>query len=206
MSKKPEAFSLEERILQNAVDTVVKNMDKFEVPVLIHLIQELTSRKDLAPGMYRVLAASLTTEQLQKMGLSVNGMAGTGDDVMNFLTMPKLHRTLLRGIQQMQEKLMPGGFLIVNKDIDHTDATRMLRDCTTQLEKVLRLTKSARANAEVLRLKEALAAGLKAIATEMGQETSAQAYKIMTTAMQNSLAKTQAALEVEMDDAEGLTG
>ena len=199
-------FSLEERLLQNAVDTVVKNRDEYEVPVLIHLVQALVERKDLAPGLYRILAAALTTDQLKEMGLHVGGMAGTGDDVMNYLTMPKLHRTLLRGIQQMQEKLMPGGFLMTSKDVDHTDATRMLRDCTTQLEKVLRLTKSARANAEVLRLKEALGDGLKAIATEMGKEASEQAYKIMSAALTASLSRSQVALDLEMQDAEELTG
>jgi len=199
-------FSLEERLLQNAVDTVVKNRDEYEVPVLIHLVQAVVERKDLAPGLYRILASALTTDQLKEMGLHVGGMAGTGDDVMNYLTMPKLHRTLLRGIQQMQEKLMPGGFLMTSKDVDHTDATCMLRDCTTQLEKVLRLTKSARANAEVLRLKEALGDGLKAIAAEMGKEHSARAYEIMTAAINASLTKTQVALDIEMKDAEELTG
>ena len=38
-------------------------------------------------------------------------------------------------MKQMQEKLMPGGFLIVNKDIDHTDATRMLNLLTGGLIK-----------------------------------------------------------------------
>lgn len=206
MGSKGGAYSLEERLLHNAVDTVIKNKGDYEVPVLIHLIQELASREDLAPGMFRVLAANLNNDQLKAMGLHVGGMAGTGDDVMNFLTMPRLHRTLLRGIQQMQEKLMPGGFLIISKDVDHTDATRMMRDCTTQLEKVLRLTKTARANAEVLRLKEALAEGLRAIGEEMGKEASAKAYKIMTGAIQASLAKTKVELDLEMKDAEELTG
>lgn len=194
-------FSLEQRLLNNAVDTVVKNVADYEPPVLVHLVQEIVQREDLAPSLYRILALAMTDTELQKLGLR-GGMAGVGDEDMNFLTMPKLHRTLLRGIQQMLEKLMPGGYLLTNKDIDHADVTRMFRDCTSQLEKALRLTKATKANAEMLRLKEAIGAGLLAISTEMGQEVGKQAYAIMKAAMEKSMDRSDRDLRETMIDAE----
>lgn len=194
---------LEERLLNNAVDTVVKNRDRYDPPALIHLVQEIVARDDLAPSIYRILATSLSAEQLKSMGIH-QGMAGVSDDAMNFMTMPRLHRTLLRGVQQMQEKLMPGGFLMTNKDVDHADATRMLRDCTTQLSQILRLTKSVRANAEVLRLKEAFAAGLEAIGSRLGPTVQEEAYKIMNEAIRDSLGRSKTLLDNEMEEAESL--
>ena len=46
----------------------------------------------------------------------------------------------------------------------------MLRDCTTQMEKVLRLTKGVRAMGEINRLKEAIAAGINAVSSKVGPE------------------------------------
>lgn len=197
----PGGFSLEERLINNAVDTVVINIDRYEPPVLIHLIQEVAARADLTPGIHRVLSMALSESEMKAQGLR-GGMMGVGDDDMNFLTMPKLHRTLLRGVQQMLEKLLPGGHLLTNKDIDHADATRMFRDCTSQLEKVLRLTKATRANAELARLKEAFGEGLTAILQEMGPEQGKQAYEIMKAAIDKSMVRSEAALVEEMRDAE----
>lgn len=197
-------FSLEEKLLMNAADTVAKNVNAYDPPVLITVVDAILQREDLAPSVHRLLATSLTAGELESMGVS-NGMAGVGDDAMNFLTMPKMHRTLLRGIQQMQETLMPGGYLLKNKDIDHADATRMIRDCTTQLEKVLRLTKGVKAQADMLRLKEAIADGLKAIGQELGGEVGKQAFRIMEQAISSSMNKTKPLLEEVLEDAEDLT-
>lgn len=208
MAKKPSngsGLSLEEKLLHNAIDTVVKNRNQYDAPALIYLVSQVLEREDLGPSIHRLLAERLTSEEMASLGIVAGGgMIGTDDDAMNFLTMPRLHRTLLRGIQQMQEKLMPGGFLLKTQDIDHADATRMLRDCTSQLEKVLRLTKAARANAEVLLLKEALAEGLKAIRVTMGAGPGDQAFKIMNEAMRNHLGRKSAQLAEEMGEAEAL--
>lgn len=197
--------SLEEKILFNAVDVVAKNRDQYDAPVLIHLVGEILRRDDLAPSIHRLLATSLSAGEMAKLGIA-HGMAGTDDEAMNYLTMPRQHRTLLRGVQQMLETLMPGGYLLRNKDIDHADATRMIRDCTAQLEKVLRLTKATRANAEVLRLKEAMAAGIQAIGRELGAEAGKQAFEVMTKSMRDYLNETSKTLKEEMCEAEELNG
>lgn len=199
-----KAFSLEETLLMNAADTITKNVKAYDAPVLITVVQAILEREDLAPSVHRLLATSLTAGELEDMGVS-NGMAGVGDDAMNFLTMPKMHRTLLRGIQQMQETLMPGGYLLKNREIDHADATRMLRDCTTQMEKVLRLTKGVKAQADMLRLKEAIADGLKAIGQELGEDIGKRAFKIMESAIVASMTKNKPLLEEALQDAEELT-
>ena len=203
--KKSNPLSLEEKLLNNAVDTVVKNMDAYDAPVLIHLAQEMLTRKDLAPSFFRIFSQLLTAQEMKDLGVH-GGMAGTGDDAMNYLTMPSLHRTLLRGVQQMQEHLMPGGFIRQSKDLDIGDATRMLRDCTTQLEKVLRLTKAAKANAEILRLKEAVAAGLGKISKELGPDVQARALQIFNAEVRNHLSGTEVELNQVMEEAERLGG
>lgn len=202
---KRQALTLEEKLLFNAVDTVVKNRDDIDAAALIHLVEEILKRDDLAPSIHRLLATALPPGEMAKLGIS-HGMAGTDDEAMNYLTMPRLHRTLLRGVQQMQETLMPGGYLLKNKDIDHGDAARLIRDCTAQLEKVLRLTKATKANAEVLRLKEAIAAGLTAIGEKLGPAVRDEAFKVMNGAMQDSLAATAKKLKEEMSEAEELAG
>lgn len=199
------ALTLEEKLLFNAVDTVVENVDKLDGPVLIHLVSEILQREDLAPSVHRMLATSLSAGEMAKLGIS-HGMVGTDDDAMNYLTMPRLHRTLLRGVQQMQEALMPGGYLLKNKDLDHADAARLIRDCTAQLEKVLRLTKATKANAEVLRLKEAIATGIKAIGEQLGPQIRDQALSVLNSAMRESLDSTGKVLKDEMREAEELTG
>lgn len=201
--KTPNPQSLEEKLLNNAVDTVVKNIEDYDAPVLIHLAQAMLTRQDLAPSFFRIFSELLTQDEMKRLGVS-GGMAGTGDDAMNYLTMPQLHRTLLRGVQQMQENLMPGGFIRQNKDIELSDATRMLRDCTTQLEKVLRLTKAARANAELLRLKEAVAAGLSKVGQELGGDVQARALQIFNREVRSHLAGTEGQLDAVMEEAERL--
>lgn len=101
---------------------------------------------------------------------------------------------------------MPGGFIRQNKDLDIGDATRMLRDCTTQLEKVLRLTKAAKANAEILRLKEAVAAGLGKIGKELGPDVQARALQIFNAEVRNHLSGTEVELNQVMEEAERLGG
>lgn len=207
---KNDRQTLEERLLMNAVDTVAKNVDDYDPVVLIHLVSEVVKREDLQLGLYRVLANSFPAEKLRALGIepgkSGTGMAGTGDDVMNYLTIPHMHRVQLRGIQQLQEMLLPGGFLMINKEVTHSDATRMLAQCTGQMEKVLRLTKAVKANAEVNRLKEAISAGLAAIAEEMGSTQASKALDLMQGAMRKHLSNTKVKLDEVMEEAEQLGG
>lgn len=207
---KPSSQTLEERLLMNAVDTVAKNVEDYDPVVLIHLVSEVVKREDLQLGLYRVLANAFPADKLRALGIepgrSGTGMAGTTDDVMNYLTLPQMHRVQLRGIQQLQEKLLPGGFLMVNKEVTHSDATRMLAQCTSQMEKVLRLTKAVKANAEVNRLKEAISAGLSAISEGMGPEQAAKVLDLMQGAMRKHLSSTKAKLDEIMEEAEQLGG
>lgn len=202
--------TLEQRLLENAVDTVCKNVDEFDPVVLLHLVSEVCRRKDLKIGLFRILSNEFPADELRAMGVepgAVTGkMAGTGDELMNYLTLPRMHRVQLRGIQQLQEKLLPGGFLMVNKELTHTDASRLLAQCTTQLEKVLRLTKATRANAEVNRLKEAISAGLGEVEAKLGGEYAAKALELFKDGMRRSLTGTKAKLEEQMEEAERLGG
>ena len=205
-----ESLPLEEQLLNNAVDTIVKNLQQYHPTVLIHLIQEVAQgRADISMGIYRVLTASLDEERRRDLGLGPKGaakMVGTSDEEMNFLTMPVMHRTILRGIQQMQEKLMPGGFLLINRELDHADVSRLLAQCTTQLEKALRMTKAVKANSEVMRLKEAISAGMEAVKREYGEKESGRVLRAFSEGMRTSLGLTKEVLEEAIDEAQELGG
>lgn len=209
-SKAHAGLSLEDRLLMNAVDTVVNNVKAYDPAVLVHLMQEVVKREDLQVSLYRILANEFSPDKLRAMGVEPkmggHGMAGTTDEALNFLTLPHMHRLQLRGIQQLQEKLMPGGFLMVSNEVSHADATRMLSQCTTQLEKVLRMTKAVRANAEVARLKEAIAKGLEAVSAELGREAAGRALELMQGAMRKHLTATKNKLEQALEEAETLGG
>jgi hypothetical protein len=207
---KGSSRTLEESLLNNAVDTVVNNLKEYDPVVLLHLVAEVVTRSDLELGLFRILSGVFPPDKQHRMGISpspnAGGMAGTGNDVMNYLTIPRMHRTQLRGIQQLQEKLMPGGFLMVSKEVTHSDATRMLTQCTSQLEKILRLTKATQANADVQRLKEAIGAGLEEVTKQMGSNVSGQALEYLQAGMRRHLEGSKRKLEEAMDEAVSLGG
>lgn len=208
--RKGPGLTLEDRLLMNAVDTVVNNVNAYDPAVLVHLLQEVVKREDIQGTLYQILANEFPPDKLRALGVEPkmggHGMVGTGNEALNFLTLPHMHRLQLRGIQQLQEKLMPGGFLMVSNEVSHADATRMLAQCTTQLEKVLRMTRAVKANAEVARLKEAIACGLEAIGAELGQDKAGEALKIMQAAMRKHLADSKSKLEQAVAEAEEIGG
>lgn len=202
--------TLEEQLLNNAVDTIVKNVKDYDPVVLLHLMAEIAAgRDDLGLGMYRILTDQFPPERLRVMGVQPgkgHGMAGTSDDLMNYLTLPQMHRVQLRGIQQLQEKLMPGGFLMITKEVSHSDATRMLSQCNNMLDKALRLTKAVKATAEVNRLKEAIADGLQQLADRCSSKEAEISFNVFKEGMRASLASSKGALDSILDEAERMGG
>ena len=67
-------------------------------------------------------------------------------------------------------------------------------------------TKAARANAELLRLKEAVAAGLTKVGTELGADVQARALQIFNGEVRRHLAGSEAELNGVMEEAERLGG
>lgn len=203
--------SLEEKLLHNALDSVVHNIDRYDSPALVHLLDEvMRRRKDMARPLHRLFSAYFTPEVLNSIDVNPQvpgSMAGTGDDLMDYLTIPTMQRQQLRILQQIQERLMPGGYLTPpSKEFDMGDMVRMAGQATTQLEKVLRFTKSVRANAEVARLREAIGKGLAAVAAGTDKETQGRALALFQEGMRQHLAGTKDKLQESLEEAERLGG
>lgn len=198
-------ISLEERLLQNAVDTVVKNLDTYDPVVLIHLMHAIaTGRGDTHGGLLRIITQVFPKERLAEMG--INSSAQFGDDLVNYLTIPEMHLRQIRGLMQLQERLMPAGMLANSADLPAAEASRMLAQSTSQLEKLLRMTKPAKAHADVTRLREAIAAGLEKVGKKLGKEVAAQALDAIQEGMRERLTETKTRLDKAMQEAEELGG
>lgn len=205
--------SLEEKLLHNALDSVVHNIDRYEAPALVHLLDEvMRKRPDLARPLHRLFSSYFTPEVLlsidvQPAAPGQASMAGTSDELMDYLTLPKMHRTQLRILQQLQEKLMPAGYLISpSKDFDMGDMARLAGHATSQLSKVLGLTKAVRAQAEVARLREAIGKGLEEVGKGTDKETQAQALTLFQEGMRRHLTGTKDKLQQTLEEAERLGG
>ena len=198
MSEKA-GISLEQRLINNAVDTVVANAHRYDAAALVHLLDRvLDQRPELRSSFASVIGAEILTKG------RAGSMAMPGTEEMDYLTLPVMHRNLLRGIQQMQDALMPGGFLLKGKEVSPADSVRMLRDCTTQMEKVLRLTKGVRAMSEINRLKEAIAAGINAVSSKVGPEHRDSVMLAFKEAFREKMTGTGGKLNEAMKDAEEL--
>ena len=68
------------------------------------------------------------------------------------------------------------------------------------------MTKAVKANAEVARLKEAVAEGLRAVGAKWGKDRESEVLSVLQQAMRDYLGKSKTALEKTMQDAEEMGG
>lgn len=206
--RKNGAFSLEEKLKTNAIELVANNVKNIDGVILLSLMQRIVAsgRPDIEAGLARVIAGN---PRAIKAFQETTGKSAVADAAaeLDFLTLPKVHRLQLQGLQQLQERLMPAGYLMASSDKETTaDTARLLTQVSTQLEKVLRMTKAVRANAEVARLKEAIAAGLSEVGKKFGKNTEADVLVVLQLAMRESLTRSKSKLEQTMADAEEMGG
>ena len=94
MSEKA-GISLEQRLINNAVDTVVSNAHRYDAAVLVHLLDRvLDQRPELRSSFASVIGAEILTRG------RAGSMAMPGTEEMDYLTLPVMHRNLLRGISR----------------------------------------------------------------------------------------------------------
>lgn len=196
--------TLEERLLNNALDTVAANLEHYDPVTLIHLVNAIAEREDTQVGLLRVaskISAKVGSAGPQfKDGNPVEGM------LFNYLSLPEMQRRQLQAIQALQEQLMPVGMLKRNGSMSAADSARLLTQCTSQMEKLLRMTKAVRANAEVTRLREAIGKGLEEVAKRMDKEHAGKALDYLREGMRASLQASKTKLDEVMKETEELGG
>ena len=205
--RKNGAFSLEEKLKTNAIEMVANNVKNIDGVILLSLMQRIVAsgRPDIEAGLARVVAGNPRALRAFQETTGKSAVADAAAD-LDFLTLPKVHRLQLQGLQQLQERLMPAGYLMASEKESTADTARMLTQVSTQLEKVLRMTKAVRANAEVARLKEAIAAGLYAVGMKFDKKTEGDVLVVLQAAMRDALVSSKTKLDRTMAEAEELGG
>lgn len=210
MAKNPQKsdgpLTLEERLLQNAVDTVANNLDHYDAVHLVHLVHAILDRRDTHVGILRAVTEKMPEDVLAcaKMERKPGGIGG--DELESYLTLPTMHRRQLAMIQALQEQLMPAGMLRQDSKMGPGEAARLATQCTTQMEKLLRMTKAVKATAEVNRLREAIGAGLAQVAKGVDQATAGKVLELLQEGMRRSLTASKNSLERAMEKAEEMGG
>ena len=203
-----QGFSLEEKLKTNALEMVASNISNIDAVILLSLVQRIVAsgRADIETGLARIISGNPQALKAYQETTG-KGMIKDIEDELDFLTLPKIHRRQLAGLQQLQERLMPAGYLMATSEKESTaDTARMMASISTQIEKVLRMTKAVKANAEVARLKEAVAEGLRAVGAKWGKDRESEVLSVLQQAMRDYLGKSKTALEKTMQDAEEMGG